>query len=666
MLVSSNIHSNRPSYLSTSTDDYYSSFQTCHGLPIRDSSSCSTHDSPDRLHDLSYAANSIESTDFAPCPNDYYMQRNQQYNAPNRASQAAGRPVAGPSQHFASTEGGENNGAQQQQSWYQSAHAGSLIAHAAQQRLNRVPTHKRHSSGSTVTSAGPASPYTPASTAFPRVVDAEAQQYPSPNLEPFHDHGSITSYPKSLPTSTSSFTDTFLSPAFQHYHPSHHNVENSVAYQMMRQAVLAQHESEMGGDAMPRNTSGQFDDAYKVTSRDMIPKLDRTMSDVYQDELYNPHIAPSAPAHPPSSSPSVQGEPNKLSPRRDVFSERLQAANNGHMSRSLSPAKTISRDRSPFQLNSLLHTEAYQLSGPPASRLGAGAQLRDRQKIEADSSAYVQHDSSHDLNPQTISPKEAMLGYNEADDDSRVPLFPQEEVKHETQTPDLPSQNSFRSMATTRRESSSNYSVASVNSRITPAPRHGAQVPQQYPFISHPRRQNSNLQSTSDSVPDFPAQLTSMESTKSDTTTRSSQAESEISSSNEEIQRPANTQADSGTYTCTYHGCSLRFETPSKLQKHKCDGHRQATPSGSDSRNSQAGPHKCERLNPTTGKPCNSIFSRPYDLTRHEDTIHNARKQKVRCHLCTEEKTFSRNDALTRHMRVVHPEVDFPGKNKKR
>ncbi|RMJ20580.1 C2H2 transcription factor, partial [Aspergillus sp. HF37] len=69
---------------------------------------------------------------------------------------------------------------------------------------------------------------------------------------------------------------------------------------------------------------------------------------------------------------------------------------------------------------------------------------------------------------------------------------------------------------------------------------------------------------------------------------------------------------------------------------------------------------------PSTGKPCNSIFSRPYDLTRHEDTIHNARKQKVRCHLCTEEKTFSRNDALTRHMRVVHPDVDWVGKQKRK
>ncbi len=71
-------------------------------------------------------------------------------------------------------------------------------------------------------------------------------------------------------------------------------------------------------------------------------------------------------------------------------------------------------------------------------------------------------------------------------------------------------------------------------------------------------------------------------------------------------------------------------------------------------RNTEAGPHRCDRINPSTGKPCNSIFARPYDLTRHEDTIHNARKQKVRCALCVEEKTFSRNDALTRHMVRIH------------
>lgn len=178
------------------------------------------------------------------------------------------------------------------------------------------------------------------------------------------------------------------------------------------------------------------------------------------------------------------------------------------------------------------------------------------------------------------------------------------------------------------------------------------QIPQQYPFVPQSRRQPSNLSSISE---DFPATLTSMESSSSEYAPESS-----------ESKKPAMTSADTGTYTCTYHGCTLRFDTPAKLQRHKREGHRNsgATIASGDGngmtsaaqRNSQAGPHKCERINPSTGKPCNTIFSRPYDLTRHEDTIHNARKQKVHCPLCTEEKTFSRNDALTRHLRVVHPE----------
>lgn len=144
-----------------------------------------------------------------------------------------------------------------------------------------------------------------------------------------------------------------------------------------------------------------------------------------------------------------------------------------------------------------------------------------------------------------------------------------------------------------------------------------------------------------------------------------------------EPSRPEDTLPDVGNYSCTYHGCAQRFETLVELQKHKRESHRQAVPrsyvgvrdggyieaNAHATRNSQAGPHRCQRSNPSTGKPCNSMFSRPYDLTRHEDTIHNARM--YRCHLCAE-KAFSRKDGLARHMRVVHPEIDWLGMMKRR
>lgn len=439
-----------------------------------------------------------------------------------------------------------------------------------------------------------------------------------------------------------------------------------------------------------------------------VPNLDRTMSAIYQDELFNPasDAATSTAVQPTQYTPT--NNKTLLSPYRTVFSERLQAANNSHLSaRSQSPASTISRQRSPFREGSPYAASIDSYASQPSAhvRLGSAAHLREQQKAEAAAFALAQHQAvMEDVStPKTISPKDALLEYHESEDDSNTPLFP---PNHQTMqygstqyagsanlaenpvsdVDDNVTEQSYNSMATTRRQSSSDFSTASgiLQSApsfnfVPPSVPGSIHMPQQYPFIAQQQRRQQSLRRASDSIPEFPAHLTSMESSASD---------AGVGDAAKEIRRPANTMADGGTYTCTYHGCTLRFETPAKLQKHKREGHRQSTPqvggstshvatgmgSGSGSgmtsaalmRNSQAGPHKCERINPSTGKPCNTIFSRPYDLTRHEDTIHNARKQKVRCHLCTEEKTFSRNDALTRHMRVVHPEIDFPGKTRRR
>jgi hypothetical protein len=332
--------------------------------------------------------------------------------------------------------------------------------------------------------------------------------------------------------------------------------------------------------------------------------------------------------------------------------------------------------------------------------------MREQQKAENDARALqrqLERTSPEHTTPKTISPKDVDLVYHESEEDANTPLFPpqQQAQRHSSQYQQQPlisqepsepdenaSQHSYGSMATTRRESSSAYSISSQATQqqgnfnfATPVIAGSVrQIPQQYPFVPQSRRQPSNLSSVTE---DFPATLTSMESSSS-----------EYAPETSESKKPSGAAADTGTYTCTYHGCTLRFDTPAKLQRHKREGHRNSASvvNGGDGsgmtsaaqRNSQAGPHKvrtgsrkiplkiyadqtqCERINPSTGKPCNTIFSRPYDLTRHEDTIHNARKQKVHCPLCAEEKTFSRNDALTRHLRVVHPEHVDLSKSRRR
>lgn len=64
--------------------------------------------------------------------------------------------------------------------------------------------------------------------------------------------------------------------------------------------------------------------------------------------------------------------------------------------------------------------------------------------------------------------------------------------------------------------------------------------------------------------------------------------------------------------------------------------------------------HLCEHVD-SSGSPCGKVFSRPYDLIRHQDTIHAAVRKTYKCEHCGDDsKTFSRMDALSRHIRVKH------------
>lgn len=383
-----------------------------------------------------------------------------------------------------------------------------------------------------------------------------------------------------------------------------------------------------------------------------IPKLDRTMTDIYGDELYSPNFTIT------STPPSQPQQLSTISPPNDVFTQRLNAANSQHLGIGHSPVSSTSRGRSsPFRPGSPFVNSANQDFAAPSQggALNTAQRMREQSKAQQDAQMFRQQmaQANEPETPKTISPKDAILEFNEPDGADQFPLFPQHPANLDMGqlAKVMPSQSSNQPFMVDGDNGSHAGQFDYLPSQLPT----GIQVPQQYPFIarmqpgsntSPPRLSSSG--SSSDSGGNTPAHLV----------------------------RPGGTAADGGTYTCTYHGCTLRFETPALLQKHKRDGHRQThglTPTRPHDMgmtpsllNSQAGPHRCDRINPSTGKPCNTVFSRPYDLTRHEDTIHNARKQKVRCDLCTEEKTFSRADALTRHYRVCHPDMELPGKHRRR
>jgi hypothetical protein len=371
-----------------------------------------------------------------------------------------------------------------------------------------------------------------------------------------------------------------------------------------------------------------------------LPKFERTLTDAYGDELYFRQPIQTVPANPSY----LMAQPNKQ------LQDRLQAAAMARSPSNSSNQSTVS------------HYNQFMPS--------MGVRRRDPQDADYQVSPRTESDQ------KTISPKEAMLDYKS---ENEQPLFTQASSDFNfAVAPAMPKQ---QYTPTTMAFSMAPWSADMTGSTLTsaPVPTYGAfahpTIPASY-NLAHAQPQQTYGGRRQQDTPEFPAHLTSMESSASESAFPGSSAASSalIAATSP---KPIDSAADTGTYSCTYTGCTQRFTTPQKLQKHKRDAHRanpHVTPgvgSGMSTtqlmeRNSQTGPHKCERINPTTGKPCNQIFSRPYDLTRHEDTIHNIRKQKVRCALCTEEKTFSRSDALTRHMRVVHPEVDFPGKHRKR
>ncbi len=564
--------------------------------------------------------------------------------------------------------------------------------------------HQRAASSSSVGSSASQFQQVGPSTSYPYV----AENLPSALDSLYVADASTRSFPNQMPTPTQTPTqESYMNTNnFNNYPPTSATMDMA-AHMSMKQALMDQGDdvpdfahsgrqsvSSYGHDspATPHTHSDDLD--FKLPANGEIlrkvdswlfnqfctyedeadirqptmPKFERTYTDLAADTFYDPSAvaAQSIPQSKPAQS-------SMLSPYRHNANENVQRAlQAAQYARSQSPSSSARGD-SPFRRSSPWRQTASNYSSP---LVGTAVAARERQ-TDTSYAMKSQMRSTEEAQPKTVSPKDIGLVYPETDDDSsKMPLFPDgstseydgsyhgpDQYSTATQSSfDAAPAQSYRrdSWATPQFPPTFSTSVASSlpqNAKFdfTSAPMqgdmHGLPLTSTPQYRSTPSRMTSVLEQT----PEFPAHLTSMESSASEAEPPSGSQNSEVF-----LRKPASSNADTGTYSCTYHGCSQRFETPQKLQKHKREGHRNAsvgatmTSAAILERNSQAGPHKCDRINPTTGKPCSTVFSRPYDLTRHEDTIHNARKQKVRCALCVEEKTFSRNDALTRHMVRVH------------
>ncbi|SMR41806.1 unnamed protein product [Zymoseptoria tritici ST99CH_3D1] len=600
---------------------------------------------------------------------------------------------------------------------YQNAYnsmGGSATAHTQQNKgLKGSKSHRRTPSTSTVESAGPSSPFMQ-NGFYPQIANTDTD--PTSQANYYLD----SAYGKHLATASetpqeASFGNAALMPsqaahmsnahlAMKGFAIDYHNSDDFASdFAPSRQSM-----SSYGNDspATPQSGAGENDNSknynngngngneYRTPNPNV--QLFRTESEAFRDELYNPNVTFTNPvtAKQPTSN-------SYLSPNSNLITQRLQTAN---LARSTSPSG-LGRERSPFRDNSPM---ASDWRTPAVAPVTTAASIRRQQNDSAVAAELGKQRVPLRREPtKTISPKDALLDYTH--DPDQTPLFqdsaPAGYEKHGAAAEQWPVTN-FLNQQTPAFNGQQNMgfrNASSAENGFSNTAFNFPSLPQadeiQNAFqVNYPSTASASLKNYSEPAPAFPASIPSMETSISDAGPPASSQES-VDAPTSAPKRPDDTRANTGTYTCTYHGCTQRFDSHMNLQKHKRDFHRSHQPQqvkdeGSPSsvaesessrptespepsgagmtsaailaRNSQAGPHKCTRINPSTNKPCNTIFSRPYDLTRHEDTIHNGRKQKVRCPMCREEKTFSRNDALTRHMRVVHPEVEEFGKRGKR
>lgn len=388
-----------------------------------------------------------------------------------------------------------------------------------------------------------------------------------------------------------------------------------------------------------------------------IPKLFRTVSDAVQDELFNPGIAPGTTR---SSLSSDSSSPDRNSQLPNLF----QQAQNQHVKKS---GPTIGgkfiRDHSPFRANSPFHpARTHQEMGrsPPrtTSFLSTGpsfttsARMRREKEIELEAEALREQMQKEfeemQESPKTISPKDAYVEYHEPESNGI-----QGNLFASSQPEDVYSQSTDSSFE------NAGSSPPNGSPSLSPGPMQAGDYVSHFANLSQAQQpmplgqQQQHLQDQYQQYSDIPT--INWEDETSETSSRFSDENYDSTAS--PLRKPSETKANDGAYSCTVQGCTKRFSTPSKMAKHRRETHRSGTPMGGRDvphKSLLQGPSRCARINPTTGKPCNTIFSRPYDLTRHEDTIHNVARPKVRCELCKDEKTFSRQDALTRHKKVKH------------
>lgn len=336
-----------------------------------------------------------------------------------------------------------------------------------------------------------------------------------------------------------------------------------------------------------------------------VPKFDRTYTDALEDELYDE-----------SSSTSQSVNSQKHGSRHATPSFTFNTPNHFYMDKSVEQVTAEGRAEQPHQQqqsNQQQQGQSMHTNNPMPANLMYGQNdqsydpLGNRQSSQRLSSTAVADSVRrlHVPNRTTVSPREAFLDYPDSADFRERTLFSKSASPYSQSydAPEVPShQGSDSNVSNEDDYSGSDVMDNSVSFNSVPfsmTDSHSNYHPASIPISSR-----SNSASTRKSAM-LSGDLSVESSNSSD-----SEYDPNVTSARRGSRSSGRLAPLSKTFSCS--DCGKRFDKAQPLQAHRRNSHGKGTgPPMLNSHRFSNTSHRCDWVDPTNGKMCNTVFSRP-------------------------------------------------------
>jgi len=336
-----------------------------------------------------------------------------------------------------------------------------------------------------------------------------------------------------------------------------------------------------------------------------VPKFDRTYTDALEDELYDESSSTSQSVHSQkhdsrhATTSFAFNTPNHF--YMDKNAGRIHAEGRTEQHRPQQQSNQQQEGRSLNNNNSVPVNLMYGQNDQSYDPLG------NRQNSQRLSSTAVADSVRrlHVPNRTTVSPREAFLDYPDNADFRERTLFSKSTSPYSQShdAPDVPSyQGSDSSLSNEDDYSGSDVLDNSMSFNSVPYPMTDPQS--NYHPASIPITSRSNSASTRKST------MLSGDLSVESSNSSGSEYDPNVTSTRRGSRSSGRLAPLNKTFSCS--DCGKRFDKAQSLQAHRRNSHGKGTgPPMLNSHKFSNTSHRCDWVDPTTGKMCNTVFSRP-------------------------------------------------------